>query len=159
MNKTIFEEMRRMQNEMERIMGALWDTDDQDIPLLGSYSTNNNREIVGTRIQSPRTDVWETDKEVHIRIDVPGVQKEDITITPVEGGLEIAAEKKDDYEEKDEKKGYYRIERSRASYKRLVPLPRNTGMEKAKAKYDNGVLKITMPKTKEIQNDRRILIE
>ena len=46
MNKTIFEEMRRMQNEMERIMGALWDNDNHDIPLLDSYSTNNNREII-----------------------------------------------------------------------------------------------------------------
>jgi len=160
MRTTIFDDMRRMQREMDELFSDIWGETLYDKPLLESKIPllENNRNERGI-MQAPQTDVWETDKEIHVKIDMPGVDKKDITITPLENGIEIEAQKTREKEEKNEKKGYHRMERSSIGYKRIIALPRTADNEKAKAKYNNGVLEIIMPKKAEIKNNKRILIE
>lgn len=157
---TIFDEMKRIQREMDELFSDILDYKIKDTPLLESRQSsleNKGREM--QIMQTPKTDIWETDKEVYLKLDLPGVEKKDIIITPIEGGIEVEAKKSKEKEEKEDKKGYYRFERTTIGYKRIIPLPRTTNNEKAKAKYKDGVLEIVMPKTEEKKDNKRILIE
>jgi HSP20 family protein len=96
---------------------------------------------------SPRlaTDVYETDKDLVVEMQVPGFKKEDIKISylKVEGKAE---------EEKEEKeKNYWRKEIRRGSFVRVIPLPRKVDPKKAKASFKDGVLKISLPKIEEVK--------
>jgi len=95
-------------------------------------------------LSTPLTDFWETDKEFKAEIDLPGIDKKDIKLNIKKGLLEIKAEKKHEKEEK--KKGVHRIERSFKGFYRSFSLPENADEEKADANYENGVLKISIPK-------------
>lgn len=90
------------------------------------------------------TDVRETDKEVIAAFDMPGIDKKDIELNVTEDTLSVRAEKK--HEVKKEEKGYFHQERSYAGFYRQVHLPAKVLSDKAKAKYDNGVLKVIIPK-------------
>ncbi|WP_427339485.1 Hsp20/alpha crystallin family protein [Caloranaerobacter sp. DY30410] len=95
---------------------------------------------------SMRTDIRETDKEYIIEADIPGFSKDQIDITVNNGYLTIKANRKDIINE--EKEGYIRRERRYGTFQRSFRL-QNVKEDEIKAKYENGVLKITLPKIKE----------
>ncbi len=80
------------------------------------------------------------------KVDLPGVKKKDINLNITENSVEISAEHKEEAEEK--KKNYLRKERSEVSYYRTLPLPEKIVPEKVKAKLTDGILNITLPKSK-----------
>ena len=94
----------------------------------------------------PKVDVCETDKEVEVTADMPGIDEKDIDVTLANGILTIKGERKSESEEKDEKKSYHRVERTYGLYTRSIPVPAEIDEEKVKADFTKGVLKITMPK-------------
>lgn len=85
----------------------------------------------------------EGDKYV-VKLDVPGVKKNEIKLNAFDNSLEISAQHKEEEEEK--KKNYVRKERSEISYYRTIPLPEKIVSGKAQAKLTDGVLSITVPK-------------
>lgn len=85
----------------------------------------------------------EGDKYV-IRLDIPGVKKNEIKLNVFDNSLEISAEHKEEEEEK--KKNYIRKERSEVSYYRTIPLPEKIVSNKTQAKLTDGVLNVTVPK-------------
>lgn len=94
-----------------------------------------------------KTDVVEEDKDYKLVADLPGFNKEDINVTMKDGVLTIAAEHKENKDEKDEKTGkYLRRERHEASYQRSFSVGENVTPEEVAAKYENGVLTVTVPK-------------
>ncbi|HIC90693.1 MAG TPA: Hsp20/alpha crystallin family protein [Syntrophaceae bacterium] len=93
----------------------------------------------------PYVDISETDKEVIVKAEIPGMDTEDIDITLRDGMLSIKGEKKQEKEEKDEH--YQRIERYYGSFTRNLRLPCEVSENKAKAEYKDGVLTIKLPKT------------
>ncbi|RMD60030.1 MAG: Hsp20/alpha crystallin family protein [Nitrospirae bacterium] len=93
----------------------------------------------------PPVDVRETEKEVEISAELPGIDEKDIEVTVGKDSITISGEKKEEKEEKG--KGYYRMERSYGSFTRTIPLPCEIDEDKAEAKFKNGVLTITLPKT------------
>lgn len=93
----------------------------------------------------PSVDVSEDKKEVTVRAEVPGMSEKDIELTWHEGVLRIRGEKKDQKEEK-KKDRYYR-ECSYGSFCRDIALGESVDYSKARAKYKNGVLTVTLPKT------------
>jgi HSP20 family protein len=93
----------------------------------------------------PQMDVSETDKEINISAELPGMNADDIDISMTGNSLTIKGEKKSEKEEKGER--YYRSERSYGSFRRSVPLPEEVQEEKIEATYKNGVLKVTLPKS------------
>lgn len=100
-----------------------------------------------------RVDVREHDDEVMIVADLPGVDKEDVSVSLVNPNtLEISCERKMDKEEKDE--GYYVRERMYGSMSRLVMLPHDVTEKGATASFKNGVLEIRMKKSKEERGSR-----
>lgn len=92
-----------------------------------------------------RTDIKENEKEYLLEADLPGFKKEDIHIDINEDYLTIQAERHSSHENEDEKKNYVRCERSYGSYARSFDIS-GIDADKITAKYDNGVLTLTMPK-------------
>jgi len=93
----------------------------------------------------PKVDVINRDAEIVVRAEVPGVDKKDIDVTMTDSTVTIKGSTS--HEEKEEKGDYYRCEISRGAFSRTVALPAGVDSSKAKAKFQDGVLELTMPKT------------
>ncbi len=94
---------------------------------------------------SPDIDISETDNNIIVKAEVPGVNLEDIDISITDNTLTIKGEKKEEKEEKG--KSFYRVGRSYGSFSRIIDLPSHVIADKVKAKGHQGVLEITLPKT------------
>ncbi len=92
----------------------------------------------------PRVDVVETDKEVRISAELPGMSEDDIELTVDDDTLIIRGEKRTESEHQEG--STYRMERSYGSFRRVVQLPSEVKPDKAEAVYANGVLTVTLPK-------------
>ena len=103
------------------------------------------------KMELMKTDVYEKGGNIHIEMDVPGFDKNDIKIDVEDGILTIEAEKEESKEDK-EGKNYYRRERSYGSFKRQF----NVG---SIAKFHNGVLKISFPKEEKKETKKFIEIK
>ncbi|AEH50122.1 Hsp20/alpha crystallin family protein [Pseudothermotoga thermarum] len=95
----------------------------------------------------PEIDVYETDKELMIEVEVPGMDKKDIKVKVEDGVLRICGEKKLEREKSD--RNYHVVERSYGKFERAIRLPDYVDAEKIKARYENGVLTISIPKKEE----------
>jgi HSP20 family protein len=105
----------------------------------------------------PRVDVSETDKEIRIAAELPGMDERDIRVSVSKDALTIKGEKKEEKEDKG--KAYYHMERSYGSFLRTIPLPAEVDSEKINAEFRKGILTVTMPKTaKAIEKNRKIPI-
>lgn len=91
-------------------------------------------------------DVIDEGKQFVVKVDVPGVKKNEINLNVADNSIELSAEHKEEAEEK--KKNYLRKERKQLSYYRTIPLPEKVISAKTKAKLTDGVLTITLPKSK-----------
>jgi HSP20 family protein len=112
-------------------------------------------EPAGTRPWTPAVDIAETDNELVLKADVPGVKLEDINIEVENGTLSLSGNRS--YATEENKGGYHRQERFYGSFHRAFVLPETVDLEKVAAGYENGVLTITMPK-KEIAKPRTIKV-
>jgi HSP20 family protein len=90
----------------------------------------------------PTMDIMETDEDIVVKTDLPGAKKEDIKIDITEDSLEITA----NFEEEEEDFNFIKRERRCGEVKRAVILPTKIIMEKASAKFIDGVLTVTLPK-------------
>jgi HSP20 family protein len=98
---------------------------------------------------APAVDIFETEKELVLSAEIPGIDEKDIEIKVEDNTLSLKGERKFEKETKEE--NYHRIERSYGSFYRAFTLPNSIDPEKIQATHENGVLKITMPKREEIQ--------
>ncbi len=98
---------------------------------------------------APRIDVSETEGELKIEAELPGVDEKDLEIVLGEGRLTIKGEKKQEKEEK--KKDYHLVERSYGSFTRSIGLPFAADPERVKASFSKGVLTVTVPKPPEVK--------
>lgn len=94
----------------------------------------------------PSMDVTETDKEIVVATELPGLERKDIDISIDDDVLTIRGEKKMQEEKKDDKKNYHITERSYGAFYRALQLPGGVDPAKVQAAMQNGVLKITIPK-------------
>jgi len=102
---------------------------------------------------APQVDVTETEKDMKVCAEIPGVEAKDIDVSVEDGMLRIRSEKK--YEREENEKGQYRMERSYGSFERAIPLPVEVDEAKAKAEFKNGVLRLTLPKRTGAQSRRK----
>jgi HSP20 family protein len=125
-----------LRREMERV----FDTFGRDLgwPVEG-----------GRAAMTPSIDVGETDSELKIDVDLPGVEEKDVDVVISDNVLTVKGEKKAEREEK--KKDFHLVERSYGSFSRSLTLPFAVDPTKAKATFKNGVLSISLPKPPEIK--------
>ena len=96
-----------------------------------------------------RMDLHENDKSYEVRVDIPGMSKEDIKLSSEENKLVIEGERKSEKKEDDDKTKVHFVERHFGSFHREVCLPGNAEMDKISASYENGVLSVSVPKKTE----------
>ncbi len=96
-------------------------------------------------VWAPRTDLSETDDAFRIRLDVPGMTKDDITINLQNNTLTVSGERSS--ERKEEGEEYVRVERAFGNFHRTFTLPDAVDSENVEAAYQDGVLTINVPKT------------
>lgn len=136
-----FGEFRTMQDEVDRLFGSLW-------------RRNERPEVEGAWL--PAIDLHEDEEQLVIKAELPGVKKEDVTISITDDLLTIKGELRHEEETKGEQ--FYRLEGSYGTFERAVRLPRPVKAEAIKADYRDGVLKITLPKADEAKT-RQIKID
>ena len=140
----IEKEFDKMRKQMNHLMNNFFsDSFDRDVPLL---SSSGNNELINVSFKTPVTDIYETNEEVVAKIEVPGVKKEDIKLEIKNGILSLKVEHKQEKEDKYEKKGFHRIERSYIGFARSFSLPSEVDESKVKAKYKDGILEVHIPK-------------
>jgi HSP20 family protein len=99
------------------------------------------------KVVVPAFDITENEKEYVISGEIPGIDPKDLEVTLTDGILSVKGEKKQETEEK--KENYHRIERHYGSFERSFRLPENIKNEELDASYKDGILKLTLPKSKE----------
>ncbi|MBO4377171.1 MAG: Hsp20/alpha crystallin family protein [Lachnospiraceae bacterium] len=129
--------------------------DDLARPALGFHHQNEFNPLM-------KTDVKEHKDRFELSIDVPGVKKEDLSAELENGYLTITATRNDEKEEKNKEGEYIRRERYTGSTSRSFYVGEDVKQEDIKAKFDNGTLKLTIPKVEakpEVKENKYIAIE
>ena len=103
----------------------------------------------------PRIDVTETDDELQITAELPGVEEKDFDVSVEDDVLTLKGEKRSDHEEKRE--GYYRMERSSGSFHRAFRFRFDVDPDGVKAKFANGILTISVRKPDEARSEARTI--
>lgn len=131
-----------MQKEMNRMFEDFFkgfDDDSSSFFLSPICSTTE----AGTTL-TPRVDLSETDKDIIVSMELPGLDENEIKVNLSRDMLTVSGEKKQ--ESKENEKGWYRMERHYGSFSRSIPLPHEYNSEKVDASYKNGVLTVKLAK-------------
>lgn len=127
-----FRGFRDLQSEMERMMREAFG----HTALVGPPG-------ISETAWAPAVDVVTEDGNVVLRAELPGLKREDIDLSVANGMLTISGERKE--EEKREEGGYVIQERRSGSFRRSMSLPEGVGAQDIKARFEDGVLEVTMP--------------
>ena len=104
---------------------------------------------------SPKIDVAESKDAIEVTAELPGVDEKDVDVTLANGMLTVRGEKKTERDEQDKDKNWHVMERSYGSFSRAIPLPFHPDPAKVEAKFDNGVLRIRLPKPPEVPSKQQ----
>ena len=124
--------------------------------LFDRFFDRTDSEQETSAVWAPRTDLVEKDDAFHLRLDVPGMSKEDISINLQNGTLTVSGERTSERTEEDEE--YVRVERAFGTFHRTFRLPDAVDEDHIEAAYEDGVLTIHVPKT-EANTRRQIEIQ
>ena len=126
-----FRDLNMLQDRMNRLFddaGSTWRTD----------------EPAATTSWSPSVDIFETEGEIVVKAELPGMDRKDIQLNLENNVLSLRGERKFQKETKDD--NYHRIERSYGVFSRSFSIPATVDEERIRADYKDGVLKIVLPK-------------
>jgi HSP20 family protein len=137
--------MRRFMEDLDRLVGGVGP---DLMPRIDLGGFGEARETPWF----PALDVFEREGNLVVRVDAPGLSKDQLRVDVEDGQLVISGERTQEHEE--HRAGLYRCERSHGSFHRVVPLPEGVEPEQAKATFTNGVLEITMPAPRRAQAKR-----
>jgi len=138
-----FEDLGRMHEEMDRLFGRVFSR-----PLPGK-----GKELAPFRkARVPVSNIKETDKDVIANIELPGIPKENIELNVTEDSIEVKARQEAEKEVK--KKGMYSYQSSTSQFYRKLPLPAEVKADQAKAEFKDGLLKVEVPKVKQIEHKK-----
>lgn len=127
--------------EMQKVMDRFF----EEFPrILPTFSTETF---------TPAVDISENDKSYEFVVELPGMKREDVQIEVNDGVLTISGEKQED--KKEEKKGYKKIERSYGKFERSFSLPSDIDEKNISAKFENGLLNVSIPKSPEAKVSKR----
>jgi len=128
-----FQEMETLRHQMDKMFDE-----------LAGY----NREV--TKTWSPAVELEDTNDNLILRAEVPGLEGKDLDIQVAREAVSIAGETR--YENKAEKRGYLRSEFRYGKFQRTIPLPAAIKNDQVQAEFKNGILILTMPKAEEAKN-------
>lgn len=125
-----------LQEEMDRLFSNLL----FDLPPVRYYDGG---------VWNPRVDISETEDEFVITAEIPGAKKEDLKVTVKDNVLTLQGEKRQEKETKEA--DYHVVERRFGSFLRSFTLPAGIEPDKIKARYEDGILRVTLPKSEEVK--------
>ncbi|HID16735.1 TPA: Hsp20/alpha crystallin family protein [Candidatus Bathyarchaeota archaeon] len=135
-----FEEAGKIAREIERLLTGLL----KELSKIGEGGLEQG-------YRRPLTDIRETENEIIVTSELPGVEKEDITLNVTENSVEIKAEIK------REREGECKLEEREGKYfYRLCPLPGKVDPNGAEASYKNGILEIKLPK---VEGEKKVKVK
>jgi HSP20 family protein len=150
-----FRELEAMHNEMNRLFSQFG-----GVGGLNSYNRANSGNANAGSANSSQwllpVDVLETQDTYQLRTALPGIDPKDVNIEVNENVLTISAERR--HEDKGEEGSYHWIEQQYGTFSRSVTLPAYADSEKIEARYNNGMLELTVPK-RESAKPRRIELQ
>lgn len=147
-----FRELESLRREMDRIFDEVFGR----ALFSGRESELEPIEEFG-RAWTPACDIYETDKEVVVKANLPGVSKDNVEVVVTEDAVTIKGEAKEESEVKE--KNYYRKELSYGAFQRVIPLPVPVKSDEAKATFKDGILEIRAPKQEVSPKGKKINIE
>ncbi|MCP3709504.1 Hsp20/alpha crystallin family protein [Paraburkholderia sp. CNPSo 3274] len=103
----------------------------------------------------PRIDVVDEGPVLRVSAELPGMEREDLKVSVEDGAIVLQGEKKQDVH--SEENGCYRLERAHGRFVRTIPMPEYADPGRALAKFDNGVLTLTIPKMEPAPSARRTI--
>ena len=135
-----------LRSEMDR----LFDTFMGGLPTFPSmFGPSGGRGLA----LAPSLDVKETEQEIVVEAELPGLEEKDVSLTMQNGVLTIQGEKRLEYDE--EKENYHVMERRYGSFQRSLRVPDTVDEGKVEARFENGVLKVALPKRPEAAREQR----
>jgi len=137
-------ELGSLQSEMNRLFNTLYN------------SPTTARNGVVSRRFIPSMDLVETETHYVLKADLPGLSEEDVAIEVADNVLTVTGERKSEHEEK--KDGYRRVERSFGSFRRALRLPEGVDADAISARFDKGVLEVSVPKPEQ-RKPHRVAIQ
>lgn len=152
-----FGELSGMERDIDRMFDQFWTgkvKGGRQLPSPEKAKVTLERREGLTGV--PVADLIDKEDALVIRAEIPGVTKNDIKVKVTEDRVDISAEVERKKEEKEE--NYYCCERTYAAWQRSFSLPERVKSEETKAKYRDGILEITLPKTEE-EKKRELKIE
>lgn len=151
---SFFEEMKRMQRELDRMFQHFYG---MEHPLLPGRVGEAERGASLYRV--PVTDLRETESGFIAAIELPGVEKKDIELTVTERAIEVKVNKSEEKSAEDREKGLFSHLAVSRQFYRSFPLPKPVVPEKAKAELRQGVLRVEVPKAGKTGGSQRINID
>ncbi|MGA7329132.1 MAG: Hsp20/alpha crystallin family protein [Rhodomicrobium sp.] len=143
------DQFQTFRNEMDRLFDSFL-----GMPAMTGF----RRALPSMEGVTPALDVKETDKEIVVKAELPGIDEKDVNLTVHNGILTLRGEKRS--EKNEERENYHIMERSYGSFQRSIRLPDSVDEDKAQAKFDKGVLTITLPKKPEmVKSQKKIEIK
>jgi HSP20 family protein len=129
-----FRELRSLQDEMTRL-------------FTGIAPTGQNREEMLNGAWIPNVDIYEDKENLVLEAELPGMNREDFELSFENNILTLKGDRK--FEKKTEGDNYHRVERSYGAFTRAFTLPQTVTADGAQAEYNNGVLRVSLPKREE----------
>jgi HSP20 family protein len=126
-------ELNSIQSEMNRLFNAFFD-----------QPSSGGSEAAASRRWIPAMDLVETTDHYVLRADLPGLTEADVNVQLEDNVLTISGERKSEHERRPE--GYYRLERAFGGFSRSLTLPDGIDPSGVQARFENGVLEVTIPK-------------
>lgn len=123
----------RMMEDMDRLFGGIG---------AGALGPFESLERPSLQAWSPEVEIFERDGSLVVRADLPGIDAKDVRVDIEDDALVVEGERRAEHEEKRE--GYFHSERSYGSFQRRIPLPRGADPSRVDARFDNGVLEVTV---------------
>lgn len=120
-----FRDLRTVEDEFDRLMGRAFSRD----------------------TWMPALDVRESEDRFEVKVDLPGLDPENVNVTFEDGMLTIQGKRQ--FESEDRGDTWHRIERGFGTFARSIRLPQTTDTEKIEASFDKGVLTVTVPKSEQ----------
>jgi HSP20 family protein len=139
-----------LHREINRLFDDMW--------RAPARSGTGAETAAGTLMQ-PSMNVSETDGELRITVELPGVAAQDLDVNLQGDLLSIRGEKRFEQSKGDEKENFHFVERSYGSFQRSIRLPFAAEPDQVKARFENGVLSLTLPKPQDQKRARKIQIE
>jgi HSP20 family protein len=140
-------ELNTIQNEMNRLFNTFFDQPQHQPAGRGAGG--------GERRWIPAMDLVETADHYVLRADLPGVPEDDVTVQFEDNVLTIAGQRTAEHEPQE---GFYRLERAFGAFSRTLALPEGVNPDLVQARFDRGVLQITIPKPEQ-RKPRQVQIQ